>query len=925
MSKAEELLESLTVIEHEHEVEAKEVTFEIDPETRTISNVTGETVKLVQGDHKSTRFVFEMPRYINGHDMMLCNMVYIPYVNAEPDGRTQKFRKGVCTVADMQLVNEDTIKFTWLVTRNSTYYAGGLSFMVIFQCMEGERILYSWNAEPNADVVITAKLDSGETFEYEYIDIIEQWKSKVKAEFTAYLELGLDERAVFVKDRVKEELTHYLDGEIERQDDNIGSAVAIMNDTLNTFDDILKTEITDMDSDIDVLKARMDTFTKLEEGSTTGDAELADAHVSYDGTVYNNAGDAIRAQAKQAVGLANAPSLYSLDVVKEHLGLKEIYSGSLSYNHTNSEQLWKYVAKDVALPAGDYVILVRDLNLPETGYLAVNEDPSHHPFIEITKPGTYKFTVFDSDYSTGDNIRSLKLQVCEGTAVDVGEYYASGITIFGNEYIDAQAFPDEVIGLNKVVKKQIGTNLVDPSTIIDGYFVTSGGVLKASEPQYGLQYASDFIDIEGGATYVFYDTEIGGACIAFYDMKKDCILAINNATTDLRLHEMGGIVTAPEDARYLRISGELERKNIAMVSKGNVQIPFEAYTEYAPLRDLEDRVILMAGAIAEDFQAAESKTMNNSMFLTNKADSMTPGDTLEIETPTNAKWGYTIGVHCKLNEEFDWIRVGRGVSNPYCCAWIEIDSAYVCVYKYTTDRLQVDKIAHGLTIKDFLTCTIRANNDNTAKLVLVTGSGAFVEAIEWNASNGNIFIGTGSTLTDCELTYSLTTINEKLWIFGDSYFDMWTRKVTEYGFSNFLEDAYSGRSSQTALNALKGYLTYRTPEQIGWFMGMNDGDDDEIDSKYKAVIDEVVDICNEKGIELFVSTIPNVPERDHSYKNAYIKSLPVRVIDICHAVGADVNASWHSGLLSGDKVHPSDIGKSAIASYVINNLPDITR
>lgn len=296
MSKAEELLESLTVIEHEHEVEAKEVTFEIDPETRTISNVTGEIVKLVQGDHKSTRFVFNMPRYINGHDMMLCNMVYIPYINAEPDGRTQKFRKGVFTAKDMQLVDNDTVKFTWLVTRNSTYYAGALSFMVIFQCMEGERILYSWNAEPNADVVITAKLDSGETFELEYIDIIEQWKSSVKTEFTKYLELGLDERAVFVKERVKEELTQYLDGEIERQDDNIGSAVAIMNDTLNTFDDILKTEITDMDSDIDVLKARMDTFTALKEGSTTGDAELADGRIGGEGEIYPNIGEAIRGQ-----------------------------------------------------------------------------------------------------------------------------------------------------------------------------------------------------------------------------------------------------------------------------------------------------------------------------------------------------------------------------------------------------------------------------------------------------------------------------------------------------------------------------------------------------------------------------------------------------------------------------------------------------
>ena len=50
-------------------------------------------------------------------------------------------------------------------------------------------------------------------------------------------------------------------------------------------------------TDMAALAARMDTFTKLEEGSTTGDAELADIHVGYDGTQYETAGAAVRGQA----------------------------------------------------------------------------------------------------------------------------------------------------------------------------------------------------------------------------------------------------------------------------------------------------------------------------------------------------------------------------------------------------------------------------------------------------------------------------------------------------------------------------------------------------------------------------------------------------------------------------------------------------
>lgn len=54
--------------------------------------------------------------------------------------------------------------------------------------------------------------------------------------------------------------------------------------------------INNLQTQIDIERARIDQFTNLPEGSTTGDAELADGRVGYDGITYANIGSAIRSQ-----------------------------------------------------------------------------------------------------------------------------------------------------------------------------------------------------------------------------------------------------------------------------------------------------------------------------------------------------------------------------------------------------------------------------------------------------------------------------------------------------------------------------------------------------------------------------------------------------------------------------------------------------
>lgn len=85
---------------------------------------------------------------------------------------------------------------------------------------------------------------------------------------------------------------------------------------LNQMDkaiDELDNRSVDADGKIKELKGRMDAFTSLKEGSTTGDAELTDGRVDYEGNVHTNIGEHIRevsSQLSSEIGNLSEKTLY---------------------------------------------------------------------------------------------------------------------------------------------------------------------------------------------------------------------------------------------------------------------------------------------------------------------------------------------------------------------------------------------------------------------------------------------------------------------------------------------------------------------------------------------------------------------------------------------------------------------------------------
>lgn len=309
-------------------------------------------------------------------------------------------------------------------------------------------------------------------------------------------------------------------------------------------------------------------------------------------------------------------------------------------------------------------------------------------------------------------------------------------------------------------------------------------------------------------------------------------------------------------------------------------------------------------------------------------DSITNGDSMQIDVPYNSKYNNVISFYAKITA-FSSVMIGRGNNNAYSQGTIKIDSTNLYVYNYTSSLQLIGTYAHGLTISAFLIVTIRALNNGTADVVITTLAGTYSKNITWNGCNGPVVAsipldGGTCTLAGCELVYHCNDIEHDIWVFGDSYLDFWPIYAVDNGFDNWLADGYSGRGSVAALAALNAYLaTGIQPKYIVWCMGMNDADTNVVNPNWKNSFDSLKSICRDKGIELILCTIPRTPTVENLYKNQLVRTSGYRYVDINTAVGADWYQSWFNGLLSGDNVHPTEMGSKVIAARFMVDVPEL--
>lgn len=173
---------------HLHSIYDTDKHFIIDPKTRLITTES-ESLTLIQYDHNSKCYTFEIPRYIEGHDMSQCNKVEIHYDNISKDRIT--VNHDFYTVTDLRVSEEDdtVILFSWTISNSATQLVGRLQFGISFECVSEDSALdYCWSTYYFDKVKVNAVIYNEDHVIAKHSDFVDRMEMLAKS-----TELSIDE------------------------------------------------------------------------------------------------------------------------------------------------------------------------------------------------------------------------------------------------------------------------------------------------------------------------------------------------------------------------------------------------------------------------------------------------------------------------------------------------------------------------------------------------------------------------------------------------------------------------------------------------------------------------------------------------------------------------------------------------------------
>ena len=653
------------------------------------------------------------------------------------------------------------------------------------------------------------------------------------------------------------------------------------------------------DQALSALCARVDALLALEEGSTTGDAELQDIRIGHDGTTYSTAGGAVRSQVSRL--LTEIDGL----VTRVALRPRRVFPNMEVYNSGEMYAAEGLMVKEFSLIPGANYYFSRlnagrnythfydaDFNHISTytelfeSYSAVVTIPSGVAYVRYTCMDGYDDIIMtEASYNLYGEVLGVASESLIVPKAQVADTLADVLDV----------------DLTTYANKYTVRNLLDPEAIQEGVYCnhTTGNV------EIGTNYfITERIRIVRGQTLVFVDANMNpvqARMVASFDANGEHINGAENVTS----------YTQAGDECYIVATLKIGTQAETMIADSGAW----RFMTYGEAEQIKPCYLGAVGGkqVASLIGADACRVQRNTLAA---------GASLVLDAfPRYLKTGQALSF-TGVFETFAGLKIGKGFET-YRGHWFDITTSSVVHHRYEAADVVVETVSHGLNISDYVSIMIDvAGND--CKLAINTASGTFSYIFDWSCEAcGDPFVSSTNAMTDCVFNATSSGFRCPLWAFGDSYFGVTDERVIGQlrnlgHFEGLLVDGLAGQGSAGAYTELLKCLTFGTPKYIVWCLGMNDSD-----TTYSAYMTKVSELCEAMGITLVLAKIPTVPERSKATLNAYVESSGHRYVDFYRAVGAKENGAWRANYLSGDNVHPSEFGAKALAMQMLVDVPEI--
>ena len=712
---------------------------------------------------------------------------------------------------------------------------------------------------------------------------------------------------------------------------------------------------------MDNIQKRMNTFTSLKDGSTTGDAELEDIRVAYDGKEYGNAGEAVREQASDihkalfgaGASIWSKAKSESTKYVAETKGIcilnerftaagvvTKISRGIFAENESTlnlDRECSAYIVEFEKNPGTVYMPSAETVKIVSTTKIIFEANGNARCWIPVEKGQYLAVDSTATAYTSESNHVPYMLYDQANKTLECRGFGSTGSIEPVDPYSLALEYKLEYDMDDTGLVKQIDANGEAAASLKEDIEYFEDDINKVFNATENLYNSHSLTNIKGVALTIADGTEyvdsstVNAITTGYFDTNEGDVWRFYRWNTamsnifgmEVRVHWFDenekyisgaiitGDVTAPKNARRLRFTEKFTSlyPTLAVMVTKNYSFGLNDYVPYG-IKQLK-----------------ESFLPKKTYELTQRNGTLHNGDSWVLEN--NNIMARKVFILSGIVNTFSTLEMGHGTKTNSPSSWIVVDNENITVYSTPSQKVTV---AHGLTIKNIIQIIIEVDTNYKAKITIVSNGEKYNTEQDWDGNIGNIFVKSVDTeLADCDVSWTCKNYSSPIWAYGDSYFGMtnkarWIAQLLTNGYgTNMLIDGYPGRASDDAYNSLQATLKHGKPKYILWAMGMNNPDNDSsVNASWNEKFNAVKDLCTENDITLIGCTIPNTPTQFNSYKNNIVRNSGVRYIDFAKSVGAEhMGDSWYAGMLSSDNVHPTEKGAITLYLQALVDFPEL--